>query len=487
MRRIILILIFLITLSFRLFIAFQSSEFSDDNAYFTLRQIENIKESGKLISYDELSYSGKQQINSPFFYYFLSFFSLFMPLNLVGKIIPNVLASLLVMIAYLIVVHLTKNSKISLMAGFTAGFVPIYLSRTVNSISIYTLVIPLIFFIIYCLLKIDDKKFLYCFIVSIFILALTSASSFLLIIALLFYLLFLRLERLKLSRKEVELILFSTFLIIIINFLVYKGVFLFHGISLIWQNFPEEIMAKYFLEFNLLGALYLIGTISFVSGIYIIYYNLFKKKDRFTFLLISFAISTGLLLWFRLIQLRIGLMFLGMILVLLFAQFMQKFWIYLDRTKFSKYKNYIFFVVFVLIILTSVWPSYTYAKKEMNNSPSKDEINALIWLKKNPGKTLSLLDEGSLIAYYGRSKNVWDSNFLMIENINQIENDVKDIFTTKLETTGIGLLNKYDVKYIFYGKVRKKYGGIPYFSKRCFEVVYENKNVDIYEVKCRLK
>src|SRR3989344_7281388 len=120
-----------------------------------------------------------------------------MPLNLVGKIIPNLLASLLVIITYLIAVHITKNSKISLMAGFTAGFVPIYFSKTVNSISVYTLIIPLIFFMIYFLLKIDDKKFLYCFIVNVFILALTSASSFLLIIALLLYLLFLRLERLK--------------------------------------------------------------------------------------------------------------------------------------------------------------------------------------------------------------------------------------------------------------------------------------------------
>lgn len=331
------------------------------------------------------------------------------------------------------------------------------------------------------------EKLLVALIISIFILSLTSASSFLLIIALLFYLLFLRLEKLKLTRKEVEIILFSTFLITIVNFWIYKDAFLFHGISLIWQNFPKEVMSKYFLEFNLLGALYLIGIVPFVSGIYIIYYNLFKKKKQFTFLLISFAVSTALLLWFRFIQLRIGLMFVGTILILLFAQFMYKFWIYLNRTKFSKYKNYIFFLIIVLIILTSVWPSYTYAKREMKNIANDDEINALIWLRQNPGKTLNLLDEGNLITYYGKSKNVWDSNFLMINNIDQIEKDVKTMFTTKLETTGIELLNKYDVKYIFYGKVRKKYGKIPYLSDKCFNIVYENKNVRIYKVLCKLE
>lgn len=130
---------------------------------------------------------------------------------------------------------------------------------------------------IYCLLRINEG-FLGLFIISVIILAMTSASSFLFIIALLFYLLFLRLERLKLSRKEVELIIFSTFLMVIVNFWIYKDAFLFHGIQVIWQNFPKEVMSKYFLEFNLLGALYLIGIVPFVSGIYMVYYNLFKKK-----------------------------------------------------------------------------------------------------------------------------------------------------------------------------------------------------------------
>ena len=225
--------------------------------------------------------------------------------------------------------------------------------------------------------------------------------------------------------------------------------------------------------------------IPFVSGIYVIYYNLFKKKSRFTYILISFAISTGILLWFKLVQLRMGLMFLGMVLVLLFDQFMYKFWIYLNKTKFSKYKNHIFFLIVLLIILTSVWPSYTYAKKEMNNH-SEDDINALLWLEKNPGKTLSLLDEGNLITYYGKSKNVWDSNFLMIKDIDQLEEDVKTIFTTKSKITGFDLLNKYDVKYIFYGKVRRKYGKISHIDEKCFDIVYENDNVRIYKLFCKL-
>ena len=484
---IVLIVIFFIALGSRLFIAFQDSEFSDDESYFALRQIENIKDTGKLIDYDELSYGGKKQIDSPFFYYFLTFFSFFMPLKLVGKIIPNVLASLLVFFFFFITRYLTNNNKISLLTAFISGFIPIYFSRTVNSISVFSLVAPLIIFIIYCLLRIDDKKFFNYLVVSIFVLSFTSSSSFLLIIALLFYLLFLKLEKLRLSRKEIELVLFSTFLIVIVNFWIYKDAFLFHGASLIWQNFPKEMMEKYFLEFNLLGALYLIGIVPFVSGIYMIYYNLQKKKNKFTYLLISFAISAGLLLWFELIRLRIGLMFLGIILVLLFAQFMKKFWIYLDRTKFSKYKNYALLGILLIFVLTSVYPSYTYANIEMKKNPGKDEISALAWLKQKDGKVLGLLDEGNLITYYSGKENVWDSNFLMIGSIDQIEKDVKYMFTTISETKGIELLKKYNIKYIFYGKVRRMYGKIPYVNEKCFNIVYENSSVRVYELLCEIK
>ena len=180
-------------------------------------------------------------------------------------------------------------------------------------------------------------------------------------------------------------------------------------------------------------------------------------------------------------------MFLGIILVLLFAQFMKKFWIYLDRTKFSKYKNYALLGILLIFVLTSVYPSYTYANIEMKKNPGKDEISALAWLKQKDGKVLGLLDEGNLITYYSGKENVWDSNFLMIGSIDQIEKDVKYMFTTISETKGIELLKKYNIKYIFYGKVRRMYGKIPYVNEKCFNIVYENSSVRVYELLCEIK
>ena len=167
---------------------------------------------------------------------------------------------------------------------------------------------------------------------------------------------------------------------------------------------------------------------------------------------------------------------------------MKKFWVYLDRTKFSRYKNYALLLILLIFIFTSAVPSYTYAKKEMKNVPSKDDISALMWLKRaDDGKVLGLFEEGNLISYFSNKKNVWDSNFLMIRDIDYIEDDVETIFTAISETKGIELLEKYNVRYIFYGNVRKKYGKIPYLSERCFKEIYKNDNVIIYEVLCKLK
>jgi len=92
--------LFVLVLAIRLFIAFQSPYFNYD-AYFSLRQAEHITTTGLPLYNDPLSYGGKTQLFAPLQYYVLAFFSLILPLTLVAKIIPNIFASLLVVLIYL--------------------------------------------------------------------------------------------------------------------------------------------------------------------------------------------------------------------------------------------------------------------------------------------------------------------------------------------------------------------------------------------------
>ena len=89
-----LALIFSLVLGMRLYFAFQAPYFSED-AYFNIRQVEHIRETGLPLFKDDLSYSGRNFLFQPFFQYILAFFNLFMPLNLVCKLLPNIFASCL--------------------------------------------------------------------------------------------------------------------------------------------------------------------------------------------------------------------------------------------------------------------------------------------------------------------------------------------------------------------------------------------------------
>ena len=141
----VLAILFVLVLGSRLYISFQVPHFSDDKSYFHLEQVHNILDTGKPIFNSELSYSGTVNVFSPLFDYILALFAVFLPVVFVLKIIPNIFASSLVFIMFFLVLLIVKNYRTALFTAFVSGFIPIFFSRTVNSVSAYSLVIPLIF------------------------------------------------------------------------------------------------------------------------------------------------------------------------------------------------------------------------------------------------------------------------------------------------------------------------------------------------------
>lgn len=489
---ILLALIFALVLGIRLYFAFQTPYFSQD-AYFNIRQVEHIRETGLPLFKDDLSYSGRNFLFQPFFQYILAFFNLFMPLNLVCKLLPNIFASCLIFIVYLIAKEITKSKGAALFSSFISGFIPIFFAETVNSVSVYSLVIPLIFFLIYLLIMINkDEKYISYFVVSIIIIALMHASAFLLIIALFLYVLFIRLEHLKQRRSELELIIFSTILVIWLNFIIYKNAFLIHGQFVIWQNIPKDLLGQYFSQLNILNALYYIGIIPLFSGAYIIYKYIFKKKNRKIYLLIGFALSTLFLLWLKLIPLKTGLVFFGVILVLLFSKFYSDSLLFIDKTRFSRYKTIFIILIFLVFMFNSVVPTISYTNRVIKETPSKNEIKALLWIKNNSDEKdviLASLDEGYLINTIAERKNVIDKNFLLIRDAEQRLDNIRIIYTTHYETDAIPLLNKYNIKYIVLSKRSMNDYNIIDLNYRtdekCFELVYD-KEIKIYKSLCRM-
>lgn len=485
----VLIVLFILTVGARFFFAFQTPYF-DQEAYFNLRQIEHISETGLPAYDDDLSYGGRTYYFPPFFHYLLAFFNLLLPLGWVGKVVPNLLISSLVFIVFLTAKQITKRENAALFAAFISGFIPILFSETVFAVSELTLTIPLVFLALYCLMNLQNKKFLYTYLGIIVLLSLTHASTFLLILALLLYLLVMEVEIIRRNRAETELILFSTFVFLWIQSLFYKKAFLMHGVSLIWKNMPQQIIASHFSQVTILGTITKIGWLPFFYGIYLMFKYLFKEKNKYIYMYMSLAVPVVLLLWMRWIEPALGLIYLGVTLSILFSEFFKISMDYFKKTKFARLR-YMFMVLLTLtFLLTSVFPAVFLAQDQFQEIVPDSEIEALAWLGEEGGKVvLGALEDGHLIAYLSKKENVWDSNFLFEEEPSTILEDVKKIYTSQSKIESVGLLDKYEVDYILVSpNIKKDYGieNLFFRDEFCIRKVYQGET-DIYKNNCEIK
>lgn len=483
--------IFIFTLAIRLFFAFQTPYFSSPESYLDLRLTQHISSTGLPLINDELSFGGRTLIYSPLFHYTLSFFNIFLPLNFLVKLIPNLLASSLVFIIFLITKKITNNTNIALFSSLLSSFIPIFISTTTTSISIYSLMIPLMFLSIYFLM--DIRRFKTQFIITIVIISLLHPSSLLLVLGLLVYILLIKLSNLKQDTAELEAILFSTVLITWITFLLYKQPLLIHGPKVIWQNIPNQVLRTYFSGIMTLNTVTKISVLPLVFGVFTIFKYTFKEKNRTIYLLIGLATSTFLLLWLHLIEPINGMIFLAVILTILFSVSYKHFLNYFNKTKFSRFRKLLVSLIFIIFLLSSLLPSLSFTYESSKNTPSNDEIQALSWIKENTKEQdviLATLPEGHLITSIAQRKNVIDSNFLLTKNPDQRLDDIRAIYKAPYKTDAIQLLNKYKIKYIYFSqKAKDKFNieKIQYIDdEMCFDLVYGGE-IKIYKSLCRLE
>ncbi|MBN1386686.1 hypothetical protein JW968_07000 [Candidatus Woesearchaeota archaeon] len=490
---IVLALIFIVCSCLRIYLAYQAPYYSDDLAYFSMRQVESIQETGFPIFNDTLSFQGRLAIFSPLFHYFLAFFGLFLPSAIVFKVIPNLLAASVVVIIFLITYEITRSGMSALASSALSAFVPVYIKTTINSVSVLSLVVPLIFYLIYCYMRIEEDLFMNQFIILIFILPLIHSTAFLFIIGLVFYIFLAKLQGLRLLRKEIEVILFSLFLIIWVEFLIFKKAFLFHGIHVIWQNVPPQVLDLYFQQISFFEILGLIGGISFVIGAYTIYRYLFTQKNKDIYLVGGFTLSVAILLWLRLIKLETGLVFFGLVLTILVGLFFGHFDSAVRKTRFAGLRYIGHSVLIILILATTVFPSYVIAQREILDSTTEAKISALEWARDSlpqDATLVSMMDDGHKINHIAKRKNILDSNFLLIEDAKIRYADLTDLFTTMFKTEAIMIFGKYDAEFIMMSpRAAGFYGieGLRYVDEVCFEEVYDEEGIIIYQNRCTLE
>lgn len=447
-EHVLLVLLFVFALVFRLYFAFKYSHFSTDNAYFHFRQIEHVVENYSMLTYDELSYGGRQIFYPPLFHVAMALFSFGSVFML--KIIPELLFALTVFVVYKIAKDISGNSYAALFAASLSAFIPIVFAETVNNLSVYSFVVPLLLLILYSSVKLEDKKYLWIFVVVSFLLPLTHPSSLIFVLTIVLYFLLIAGGAFTSTRLKKEAAMFSVFLTFLFQFIIYKDAFFKFGAEIVKHNIPSNILADSFRGFTPLDLLVGIGGVPLVLGAVGVYLAFVREKSKTAYMFGAFGLSVLLLLVLRLLTLSVGLMFLGFVLSIFSSLGVKSIYSYFDKFRLIYVKHIFVALLLLLFAGLSVSPSYIMA----GNSVEIDnvEIREIEWLAQNTDQDdviLANINEGNLIAAIAKRKTVADTNFLFAPDPIERVEDIRVIFTTVSEAIALKTAHKYGIDVIY--------------------------------------
>jgi len=400
------------------------------------------------------------------------------------------LFSLLTLVVFAISFRLTKDYPASLFSAFIAGFIPVLFSDLLFSVSPLSLGLLLVFLSFYFLTNISRRFFVALFVCCFFLVSLTTPFTLLLVFGLLFFLLFSWVDRLGVLKVSVEVVFFSVFLFFWVFFLFFKNAFLLHGLSFFSQNLPNAIVSNYFAGLSLFSALLSIGFVPVLGGLFVVFRSVFRERDKLAVLFVSFVVVVSLALWLRLVPPRVGFLFLGVSFAILFSKLFASFFSFLSRSRLSRF-SFLFVILLVAVFLfNSVFPSFSFAVSAADQLPSRASLDAFEWLSANTlpdSSVLASLGEGHLVTAIANRENVWDNNFLFVEDSDKVFEDVRIMFSSSSQVRVARLFDEYGVDFVVFSPLSRVDYSVKVPSSGvadCLELVYDRGGVSIFRVVC---
>jgi len=338
------------------------------------------------------------------------------------------------------------------------------------------------------------KEIRYLIPLSLF-LVLSSEIISLLIIATLLFLLFNYVSDISLEKIQKEYLYFLLFFFLWSSFIIYKNAFLIHGVSIIWKNTPDALLMGYFKEITLNTWITSIGIFPFIFGSFVSFRYLFKKKSKKVNFFVSIFISSLILFISKLDSSKNSILFIGTSLIILFGVFMRDFMNNFTKTKLIKNKNVIYSVFFIALFMTQIVPGIMEVNKTIKETPNNDYFSGLDWIRVNTEEDstiLSAIKEGHRVEYFSKRIIIADSNFLLVEDIDEKTSDINTAFTSRSKIEVTSILEKYTIDYVFVSKITLVSLGIdePKEILECLDLIYSNEETKVYKrniEKCSLK
>ncbi|MGM5481438.1 MAG: hypothetical protein ACQESE_03430 [Nanobdellota archaeon] len=486
--RLLFLLIIIVMVVLQTYFVLQTDAPSYES-FYSMRQVEHIKETGLPIINDEQSYQGRMHVSYLFFYYVLAALSLIAPGFVLFKFFGILLSVLVTFMIFLLAKHLFSKDWIALFLAVIAAFTPTLFVSQINTLVPETLFVLIFLLVIMTFFTSSKRSSMMWFIILMILATLISPLSLVVITGFLFYFLLLRIEGMTVRKKELELLLFSGLFAIWYHLVLYKKLISLHGLQVISQSVPQELLLSMFKGLNVPLIIGFVGVPLIGLGLSGIYYLLFDKRNKKLLLLTAMTFAFGLFTWIGFIPLATGLLYATVTLVLISGHTIQRLNSMFEKTIVPKTKIVVF-VFFILILLLSFIPLLVYPETITGESPSKEELHTLRWIQDTvPADATVLADitDGHLLAAQGGVKTYYDTNFIFAPHPKQRFEDAKTMLLSQSKVSVLNLMNRYSIDYIYISPTLNQRFKDPtklYEESDCFTKVYHTTTTEVYKREC---
>jgi hypothetical protein len=484
----VLIILFLLVFGLRLGFAFDAPGFATDESYLTERHVDEVLE-GKLFStHDELSYGGRVMLYSPLSY--LIFSVLTFGNDVLMKVFTELFFALLVFVIYYIGADLTASKWYGVFAATLAGLSPVLLDKTVNNPSPLVFALPLFFFMMYALPKLKNRKLMWLFLISSFLLPLLHPLGLVFLFVVFVYLFLLGGGALSITKTQKELLFLAGLIITFTTLVIYKNALLNWGLNAVWQNMPLILVNDNYAGFASSGLLLGLGFIPLILGLIGLGFGIYRDKDKTVYLFAALMLGLVILMFFNLITLSLGLLMLSLSLAAMSAVAVKYIVSYFSAFK-GKWIVRSFKILFIVVIpaFMIVTAVLTLNSQSYISQDQIDDLEILGGREEYNGRQVKVvagnLYEGHMINALANKENVADDNFLMAPSPEDRMDSLTVLYRTPSYIIAKDILDEYGIDVIYLSEESKELfniDGLSYVegNERC---LVENGRFIYYKCK----
>jgi hypothetical protein len=501
----ILTILFSIIVCIRMFAAYQTAML-DDSSYELLRQVDHIAHTGLPLVADELSFGGRERVINPILYY---------PLALVWKIVPSIeflllffsiLQALICIPVYLFVKTFIQSHEFATIVGFIAGLSPMSFLIVENTLSLHSLIVPLLFLVLYCLLTFHEPEHKKTKVIFLTFVAISTPLFFLPLLAIILYMLYMTMENKQVPQEQKEIVFYVSLVAFFSIIIFYREVLFTYGLRIPFSRIfvLDQSIFIFFSKTSI---------ILFLAASYVIY-RCFSHRFRAEVIsLFGFISVCGVIFLFSLLDIATILYIFQITMIITIAYVLNSIYSYVELTRLSKYAGVFARIAGAFFIIVICVPTYVFFGGEpaYNPSVSYASVNEVIAtnfktvyfdenyagdiIQANSSETPLIIVHPYManeVMYYTNSQTLADANSLLVLDYVQRLEVINLFYKTSFSARALQLIDPYVSKngnyIIWQSSYSSEYLAKPqYLATRCFPLRYKDDYLELYEVTCQLR